>query len=228
MSKVVLLDAVGTILKTSPGVIEVYHSHALRHGSALTVAEIKARFKDSRKRLFDLETSAKRQTAGQLVSSDSIEHQLWFQLIEDVFVDVADPKPLFEELWQFFANPGNWQLFYDTAATLESLKSAGYLIGIASNFDSRLQSIVSAIPELGCVDFVYCSADIGFRKPDPAFYSTVETKIHLKNQPRRRHHRIFERLVESPDGQITRGEINIPGTGLRCDYSVAVRSRWQW
>ena len=180
MSKVVLLDAVGTILKTSPGVIEVYHSHALRHGSALTVAEIKARFKDSRKRLFDLETSAKRQTAGQLVSSDSIEHQLWFQLIEDVFVDVADPKPLFEELWQFFANPGNWQLFYDTAATLESLKSAGYLIGIASNFDSRLQSIVSAIPELGCVDFVYCSADIGFRKPDPAFYSTVETKTHLQ------------------------------------------------
>ena len=177
MSKVVLFDAVGTILKTSPGVIEVYHSHGLRHRSALSVAEIKARFKVSRRRLFDLDTSAKLQTAGQLISSDSIERALWLQLIADVFVDVADPQPLFEELWQFFASPDNWQLFDDTAATFQSLKLASYLIGIASNFDSRLNSIVSAFPELDCADFVFCSAGIGFRKPDPAFYSTVETKI---------------------------------------------------
>ena len=177
MSKVVLFDAVGTILKTSPGVIEVYHSHGLRHGSGLNVEDIKVRFRASRRRLFDLDTSAKRQTAGQLISSDDIERSLWFQLIADVFVDVADPQPLFDELWQYFASPDNWQLFHDTESTFQSLKSAGYLIGIASNFDSRLNSIVSAFPELNCADFVFCSGDIGFRKPDPAFYLTVETKI---------------------------------------------------
>ena len=84
MSKVVLFDAVGTILKTSPGVIEVYHSHGLRHGSALSAREIKVRFKVARRRLFDLDTSAKLQTAGQLVSSDSIERALWFELIAEV------------------------------------------------------------------------------------------------------------------------------------------------
>jgi len=177
MSKVVLFDAVGTILKTHPGVIEVYHSHGLRHGSALTAAEVKVRFKVSRRRLFDLDTSATLQTAGQLISSDSIERALWFQLIADVFIDVSEPEPLFEELWRFFASPDNWQLFHDTAATFQSLKSAGYLIGIASNFDSRLHCIVSAFSELECVDFVFCSAGIGFRKPDPEFYSTVETRI---------------------------------------------------
>ena len=177
MSNVVLFDAVGTILKTSPGVIEVYHSHGLRHGSNLTAAEVKVRFKVSRRRLFDLDRSAKLQAAGQLISSDIIERALWLQLIADVFVDIADPEPLFEELWRFFASPDNWQLFHDTAATFQSLKSAGYLIGIASNFDSRLNDIVSAFPELDCADFVFCSADIGFRKPDPAFYQTVESKI---------------------------------------------------
>jgi len=177
MNKVVLFDAVGTILKTSPGVIEVYHSHGLRHGSSLDVEEIKVRFKASRRRLFDLDTSAKLQTAGQLISSDSIERSLWFQLIAAVFTDVTDPQPLFDELWQYFASPNNWQLFHDTAATFQSLKSNGYLIGIASNFDSRLNSIVRAFPELHGADFVFCSACIGFRKPDPSFYSTVETKI---------------------------------------------------
>lgn len=177
MSKIVLFDAVGTILKTYPVVTEVYHSHGLRHGSALTVAEIKVRFKASRRRLFDLDTSAKLQIAGRLNSSDGIERALWFQLIADVFIDVTEPEPLFEELWRFFASPDNWQLFHDTAATFQSLKSAGYLIGIASNFDSRLNRIVSAFPELNCADFVFCSASIGFRKPDPAFYSTVETRI---------------------------------------------------
>jgi len=177
MSKVVLFDAVGTILKTSPGVIEVYHAHGLKHGSALDAAEIKVRFKASRRSLFDLDTSAKLQTAGQLISNDSIERRLWLQLIAEVFADVSVPEPLFDELWQFFASPDNWQLFPDTAATLRSLKSAGYLIGIASNFDSRLNSIVSAFPELHCADFVFCSAGIGFRKPDPAFYREVETRI---------------------------------------------------
>ncbi len=177
MSKVVLFDAVGTILKTSPRVVEVYHAHGERHGSELSLADIKVRFKDSRRKLFDLETPARQQTAGQLASSDRIEHELWFRLIKDVFVDVANPAPLFEELWRFFATPSNWLLFDDSASAIESLKSAGYLIGIASNFDSRLHGVVSAFPELDCVDFVFCSARVGFRKPDPAFYATVEEKI---------------------------------------------------
>jgi len=180
MSKVVLFDAVGTILKTSPGVIEVYHSHGLRHGSTLPASEVKVRFSASRRRLFDLDTSAKLQTAGQLISSDRIERALWYQLIAEVFIDVADTEPLFDELWRFFASPENWVLYEDTAATFESLKSAGHLIGIASNFDSRLNDIVGEFPELQCADFVFCSAGIGYRKPDPAFYSAVESKIQQK------------------------------------------------
>ena len=157
MSKIILFDAVGTILKTAPGVIEVYHRHGIRHGSALSIEAIKARFKVARRKLFDLDTSAKHQTAGELVSSDSIERNLWLQLITEVFEDVSSPEPLFEELWEFFASPNNWQLFDDTAATFESLKSAGHLIGIASNFDTRLDGIVQAFPELDCACLLYTS-----------------------------------------------------------------------
>ena len=177
MSQVVLFDAVGTILRTTPDVIQVYHAAGRRHGSVLDEAEIKARFKVARRRLFDLDTSADLQPPGQLVSSDSIERELWLRLITDIFVDVARPRPLFDELWKFFADADNWQLFPDTAAVFKSLKSAGHLIGIASNFDSRLYGVVNEFRELICADFVFCSAEIGYRKPDPTFYATVETKI---------------------------------------------------
>ncbi len=180
MSKIILFDAVGTILKTVPGVIEVYRDHGQRHGSKLDVAEIESRFKSARQRLFNLDLSARGVVAGQLVSSDRIERELWFELIAAVFVDVKNPHPLFDELWEFFAAAKNWALFADTAAAFESLKAAGHSIGIASNFDSRLIGIVDAFPELACADFVFCSAGIGYRKPDPRFYALVEKKIQQR------------------------------------------------
>ena len=209
MSNIVLFDAVGTIIETVPSVIEAYHRHGQSHGSTLDAAEISRRFKLARQKFFDLDTSAQELVSGQLVSSDAIELNLWRQLIAEIFTDVDPVEPLFISLWDFFADAANWRVFDDTADCFARLKTAGYQIGIASNFDSRLLGIVSAFAELADADFVFCSAEIGFRKPDPAFYQSVQ------------------RRIESHVGDSVLGSIVMTGDCVENDFHGPRRHGWE-
>ena len=91
---------------------------------------------------------------------------------------MADSDGLFGELWDFFAVAENWRVYSDVAECLSQLKRRGHCIAIASNFDSRLIPIVDSFDELSAIDGVFCSASLGFRKPDPAFYRQVLTEVN--------------------------------------------------
>ncbi len=155
----------------------MYLQHGQRFGSALEEADVKRRFKSARQKLFSVDTPAKEQIEGGLVSSDQIEGELWRRFIDFVFDDVNESAELFDALWDFFAVPENWCVYSDVAECLFQLKRRGCYLAIASNFDSRLIPIVDHFEELSTVDDVFCSASLGFRKPDPAFYRQVLTKV---------------------------------------------------
>ena len=157
--------------------ITAYQQHGARFGSSLNETDIKRRFKAARRKLFSVDTSAADQVAGELVSSDVIEKNLWRCFIDEVFVDVQQRSALFEELWQFFALPENWRIYDDARECISQLKRAGHYVAIASNFDSRLIPIIDAFEELSQLDDVFCSAAVGFRKPDPAFYTEVLRQV---------------------------------------------------
>ena len=50
-------------------------------------------------------------------------------------------------------------------------------IGLASNFDSRLSTIVESIHPLSTADYVFYSSQIGFSKPSPLFFRQIEEAI---------------------------------------------------
>ena len=165
------------MIKTHPSVITVYQQHGKKFGSSLNESDVKRRFKAARRKLFSVDTSARDQVAGELISSDNIERDLWRDFIEDVFIDVSNQADLFEELWQFFAVPENWRVYDDTEECICQMKRAGHYVLIASNFDSRLIPIVNYFKQLSLLDDVFCSAAIGYRKPDPAFYDEVLRRV---------------------------------------------------
>ena len=167
------------MIETHPSVTDVYLQHGQKFGSALDKTDVKQRFKAARRKLFAVETSANDQIEGELVSSDVIERDLWRGFIDFVFDDVADSDGLFGELWDFFAVAENWRVYADVAECLSQLKQQGHYLAIASNFDSRLIPIVDDFEELSALDDVFCSASLGFRKPDPAFYRQVLQKVGL-------------------------------------------------
>ncbi len=165
------------MIETQPSVIDVYLRYGRKFGSALEKADVKRRFEVARRKLFSVDTPAKEQVEGALTSSDAIERELWRRFIDFVFDDVNDSTELFDALWNFFAVPENWSLYTDVAECLSQLKQQGCYLAIASNFDSRLIPIARHFEELSAVDDVFCSASLGFRKPDPAFYRQVLEKV---------------------------------------------------
>lgn len=155
----------------------MYLQYGRKFGSGLDKPEVKRRFQAARRKLFSVDTSAKDQIQGALTSSDQIERDLWRGFIDFVFDDVEDSDRLFVQLWDFFAVATNWRVYPDVAECLSQLKQQGHYLAIASNFDSRLIPIVDQFEQLSVLDDVFCSAGLGFRKPDPAFYRQVLERV---------------------------------------------------
>lgn len=181
MPQIYIFDAVGTVLKPVPDVVDAYHDAGLQHGSKLTRQDVANRFKTARQTRFSTNHSALETAGGSLPSSDAIEHQLWEKLIGDIFNDVKDAKALFEQLWEHFANPSNWQLYDDVETCWSKIRDNGGDLYIASNFDSRLHEIVRQFPIFKIAKASFCSAEVGFRKPDPMFYEHIATEIGIND-----------------------------------------------
>jgi len=180
---VVLFDAVGTVIKPDPDVVSVYQRLGRAYGSGLSILELKQRISHARQKYFHVcpvpgaGLLPIESEADNLVSSDEIELELWRKLVVEVFKEVPESNRLFEELWEHFRLPQHWRLYDDATSSWERLRAHGCLIGLASNFDSRLIQLCDSIPLLKTADFVFQSAGVGFRKPSPEFYRTVEREL---------------------------------------------------
>ena len=183
MSRLILFDAVGTIIEPRPDVVTAYHNAGLKFGSRHSRDEVAARFKQARQEQFFVGVDANTTPANSLPSNDEMEEAMWRSLVENVFDDVDEIDALFDELWTHFSEAANWSTFDDVGPCWNRLKQIGFQIGIASNFDSRLNSIVDQDEVLSQADYVFCSAEIGYRKPDPQFYRRLLERLPQESSP---------------------------------------------
>ena len=168
-----VFDAVGTVIKPVPGVLEIYHETGRQYGSQLSLDSIADRFREGRTDFFRRNSDFK--------SSDEIERELWRRLVTFVFEDLSNTADLFEELWSRFASPQSWSVFDDVNACLSALDSVGATVAVGSNFDSRLLAICDEIFGSETFDFVFCSSLVGYRKPAKQFYEHIELRYPNKH-----------------------------------------------
>jgi putative hydrolase of the HAD superfamily len=64
-------------------------------------------------------------------------------------------------------------VFPDVPAAIAELRQRGVVVGICSNWDWDLDRHLAHNGIADLVDFVVCSAQIGYRKPHPAIVGTV-------------------------------------------------------
>ena len=174
---VVIFDAVGTLIRPVPDVIDVYHRAGRAFGSRLSVEEVKTRFHRARQKHFLVDVDTDQRYDSELFSSDPMERELWRRLVQDMFPGVVESAALLDHLWDHFKRPENWQVYDDVPSCWAKLRREGCRIGIGSNFDSRLLEVCAHFAPINTADWVFCSAAIGFRKPDLGFYRRVQNAI---------------------------------------------------
>jgi putative hydrolase of the HAD superfamily len=163
----VFFDAVGTLIHPEPPAAVVYAAVGRRFGSRLTVPDIAARFA----RAFGRQEEADRRAG--LRTSEEREVRRWREIVADVLDDATDPENCFRELYQHFARPKAWRCEPGTAEVLKGLAGRGLELGLASNYDLRLRSVLAGLPALQVARHTVISSQVGWRKPAPEFFAAV-------------------------------------------------------
>lgn len=163
----VVFDAVGTLLYAEPPAAEVYAELGRSLGSRHPAAVIAERFADAVGREDDTDR------AGGWRTSEARELRRWANIVARVLDDVSDPARCFRQLYEHFARPESWRCQPETAAVLKALGARGLRLGMASNYDHRLRTVLAGFPELQPITHVTISSEVGWRKPAAEFFAAM-------------------------------------------------------
>lgn len=171
--RAVVFDAVGTLIHPHPPAAIVYAEVGHRFGSRLTPSAIASRFAEAlaREEAFDREHGWQ--------TNEIRERERWQRIVAAVLEDVSNPQACFEELFAHFGRPNAWQCDPEAASTLSALQRRGYTLGLASNYDHRLRSVVAGLAPLQLIEHVTISSEVGWRKPAAEFFAALCRTLNL-------------------------------------------------
>jgi putative hydrolase of the HAD superfamily len=166
--RAIFFDAAGTLFDPVRPVGETYCALARAYGKEVSPAEIKSRFRSC------FASSPPLAFPGaEGDRTESLERQWWKELVRRIFEPYgrfAAFDDYFDELFMYFSKPEAWSLFGETTDTLKSLKSRNFILTVVSNFDSRLEAILSGLGIAPYFDSVVISSRTGYAKPAPEIF----------------------------------------------------------
>jgi putative hydrolase of the HAD superfamily len=164
--RAVFFDLTGTLLHPID-VAGVYARVGVQYGSRLTAEEVGRRFRAA------FRAEEERDAAAGWRTSEAREEERWRRIVAHALADAADPDACFRELFAHFARPDAWRLDDNAPAVLARLRTAVDVVGLATNFDGRLRSVIVGFPELARLEPVVLSAAVGWRKPAGKFFAEL-------------------------------------------------------
>jgi putative hydrolase of the HAD superfamily len=175
--RVVFFDAADTLFHVNGSVAEIYLELAVQFGfpkTAESLSSIKQAFsrafREAPPPVFAVTDPA------QLKQSERL---WWFDIVHNVFYRVGMFErfdDFFERVFHVFEEPSAWRLFPETADTLARLKDRGLELGIISNFDSRLFSVMRGLGIADSFDTVTISSLAQAAKPAPKIFQLALEK----------------------------------------------------
>jgi 2-haloalkanoic acid dehalogenase type II len=120
-------------------------------------------------------------------STDRDQYNAWrrthlLQALEDAGVEYDVAEVIVDQY-------GDWKLgmvktfkpYADTRAVLQALRDEGLYIAVCSNWDWDIDHIVEDLGIADVVDSIFSSAQVGVRKPHPAFYNRILEKLDFSS-----------------------------------------------
>jgi len=165
--RAVVFDAVGTLISPDPPAPVVYAEAGRKFGSRLAPDVITARFRVA----FHAEEEMDRAAGWR--TDDNREERRWRTIVAATLDDVTDPEACFGELWLHFARPSAWRCDPTVGRVISELSRRGFKVGMASNFDGRLRTVVGGMPALASLRPIVISSEVGWRKPAAEFFQQL-------------------------------------------------------
>jgi putative hydrolase of the HAD superfamily len=177
MTKVIFLDAAGTLFDVRGSVGEVYGQIAKSFGVTVKNEELNAAFFQS-----FASASPMAFPGTEAAKIPQLEFEWWqavaakaFQ-IAGVFNQISDFPKFFAELYAHFATAEPWFVYPDVLPALNKWQRQGIELAVVSNFDSRIYAVLKALNLAEYFTSVTISTEVGAAKPDSQIFTAALQK----------------------------------------------------
>jgi len=174
--EIVFFDAGETILHPYPSFPELFAQTVGRHGHNVEPAQVKEAQGRLGPHLIEVA-----EDSGVKEASLSAEASLefWTFLYRRLLSELGLDEELATELYAVFSDSRSYKLFDDVQPALERLRSDGYRLGLISNFEGWLETMLVEL-EIGHVfEVAVISGLEGVEKPDPRIYELALDKASV-------------------------------------------------
>jgi putative hydrolase of the HAD superfamily len=175
----VFFDVGNTLIRPEPSVGSVCAEVLRAAGHDRTLAEI-----DSLLPAVDAYYEERYQADDSFWTSDDGAADVWTGMYCLLCSRLGVPGPeapvIAGRVYAAFGSAGRWRPFPDVVPALERLAASGVKVGVISNWDSRLASILDGIGLGRLIDTVVCSAAEGLHKPDPRIFEAACSRAGVR------------------------------------------------
>ena len=188
MTKIIFLDAAGTLFDVRGSVGEVYAQQAKKFGVTVNSEDLNAAFYQSF-------ASATPMTFPGIEAAKipQLEFDWWLEVaakafqIAGIFNQFSDFPQFFTELYAHFATAEPWFVYPDVFPALNKWQQQGIELAVVSNFDSRLYPVLKALNLAEYFTSVTISTEVGAAKPQSQIFTaalqkyncTAENVLHI-------------------------------------------------
>jgi putative hydrolase of the HAD superfamily len=175
--KVIFLDAVGTIFGVKGSVGEVYSQIAQQFDVEVSAETLNTTFIRSFK-------AAPPPIFSDAEAQDIPQREFdWWRIIAQntfesagVIQQFSDFSAFFSELYIHFGTAEPWFVYPDVLSSLENWRRLGIELGVISNFDSRIYSVLQSLELSNYFTSVTISTEVHAAKPDPQIFAIALAK----------------------------------------------------
>jgi putative hydrolase of the HAD superfamily len=187
--KAVFFDVGGTLLRVHPSVGDIYATHARDYGFTGSADDLNREFRQEWSNMGGMES------LGQQKGLE-VERAFWKELVRRVFAKhggLENFDRYFEHIYDVFRSKDSWRVFEDVieSGLLDKLQRNGTVLGVVSNWDSRLPEILKNTGLAPYFDFILASTVVGSAKPDAGIFREAlqragvapEQACHIGDEP---------------------------------------------
>lgn len=175
--KVIFFDAVGTLFDVRGSVGEIYSQIAQKHGVEV---DHKLLHQSFGKNFSQATPLVVQDSEPDLIKKQ--EYQWWYNLVKSTFLNLesldkfTDFECFFEELYNYFATRNPWFIYEETKSCLEKWQQQKVELGIISNFDTRIYSVLELLDINSYFSSITISSESKAAKPNPLIFEIALAK----------------------------------------------------